>query len=51
MLIEECMGRPDKFDMLPEEFEDMIKDYFEIETTSRTDDESMGFGYYLKCKK
>ena len=51
MLIEECMGRPDKFDMLPEEFEDMIKDYFEIVATSGADDESMGFGYYLKCKK
>ena len=30
MLIEEYMGRADEFDMLPEEFEDMIKDYFEI---------------------
>jgi len=30
MLIEEYMGRPDKFDMLTHEFEDIIKDYFEI---------------------
>jgi hypothetical protein len=30
MMIEEYMGRPDKFDMLPHEFEDLIKDYFEI---------------------
>ncbi|MCL2514082.1 MAG: class I SAM-dependent methyltransferase [Oscillospiraceae bacterium] len=58
MLIEECMGRPDKFNMPPEEFEDMIKDYFEIEDSDRIRAESRGEGhtgmvyfYCLKCKK
>ena len=51
MLIEECMGRPCEFNMSPDEFEAILEKYFEIETTSRTDNKSMGFGYYLKCKK
>ena len=58
MLIEECMGRPDKFDMLPEEFEDMVKDYFEIEDSDRIRSESCGkshmemvYFYCLKCRK
>jgi len=58
MLIEEYMGRPDRFDMLPKEFEDMIKDYFEIEDSDRIRAESrdeshmrMMYFYCLKCKK
>jgi SAM-dependent methyltransferase len=53
MKIEEYMGRPDKFDMLPLEFEDMIKNYFEIEETNRTiaKGEDMGVKYNLRCKK
>ena len=53
MLIEDYMGRPDKFDMLPQEFEDMLKNYFEIEETDRAGDEAgaMGFMYCLRCKK
>jgi len=58
MLIEECMGRPDKFDMLPLEFEDMIKDYFEVVDSDRICAESRGdnyvghmYYYFLKCKK
>jgi SAM-dependent methyltransferase len=58
MLIEECMGRPDKFDMLPQEFEDMLKDYFEIDDSDRFRAESRGenhigmmYFYCLKCKK
>lgn len=53
MKIEEFMGRPDKFDMLPQEFEDIIKDYFEIEETNRTavEGNSMGIMYCLRCKK
>ena len=53
MLIEEYLGRPDKFNLLPQEFESMLQNYFEIEKTNRFDNESenMGFGYYLRCKK
>lgn len=58
MLIEGCMGRPDKFDMSPQEFEDMIKDYFEIIDSDRIRAESRGeshegslYFYNLKCKK
>lgn len=53
MKIEEYMGRPDKFDMLPQEYEDMIKNYFEIEETDRAiaEGESMGVMYNLRCKK
>jgi SAM-dependent methyltransferase len=58
MSIEECMGRPDKFDMLPGEFEDMIKDYFEIEDSDRIRAENCGeshmqmmYFYCLKNKK
>lgn len=58
MLIEECMGRPDKFDLLPQEFEDMISNYFEIEDSDRIRSESRGYNhigmvyfYCLRCKK
>jgi len=58
MLIEEYMGRPDKFDMLPQEFEDMIKDYFEVVDSDKTCAENRGesymghmYYYFLKCKK
>lgn len=53
MLIEEYLGRPEKFNLLPQEFESMLQNYFEIEKTNRVDNESedMGFGYYLRCKK
>lgn len=58
MLIEECMGRPDKFDMLPQEFEDIISDYFEIEDSDRVRSEGRGYNhmgmvyfYCLRCKK
>ena len=58
MLIEEYMGRADKFDMLPKEFEEMINDYFEIVDSDRMRAESrreghMGMMYFycLKCRK
>ena len=58
MAIEECMGRPDRFDMLPQEFEAMIQDYFEIEDSDRIKAESRGethakmmYFYCLRCKK
>jgi hypothetical protein len=51
MKIEECMGRPDKFNMLPKEFESIMKKYFEVEKTDGDNSDAMGIGYYLKCKK
>jgi len=58
MMVEEYMGRPDKFNMLPHEFEDMISDYFEIVDSDRIRAESCGesymgsmYYYYLICKK
>jgi len=58
MQIEECMGRPDRFDMLPQEFEDMIKDYFETDDSDRLRAEKCGephmgmmYFYCLRCKK
>lgn len=47
MLIEEYMGRPDKFDMLPHEFEDIIKDYFEIVDSDKISAESRGENYII----
>jgi len=58
MMIEEYMGRADKFDLLPQEFEHMIKDYFEIEDSDRLRAAGRGenhigmmYLYFLKCKK
>lgn len=53
MKIEEYMGFPDKFDMLPQEFEDMIMNNFEIEETDKAigEREAMGVIYCLRCKK
>lgn len=48
MIIEEHLGRPDKFDLSFQEFEDMLKNYFEIDKKEK-------FGpmiqYFLSCKK
>lgn len=46
-LIEEHLRRPDKFDMSPTEFEEIVKNSFDIE---KTDDEAM-VHYYLTCRK
>jgi len=58
MMIEEYMGHPDQFNMLPHEFEDMIKDYFEIVDSDMICAEHRGESYmgsmcyyFLKCKK
>lgn len=53
MKIEEFMERPDTFDMLPQEFEELVKSYFVIEETSKSvaEGEAMGFMYCLRCKK
>ena len=47
-LIEEYLGRPDKFDLSVEEFETMLDDYFVIDNT-----EIVGpmIQYFLVCKK
>lgn len=50
MLIEEHMGRPDKFDMLPREFEDMLQNYFEIEKIEKVDAVAM-IQYFLSRRK
>jgi ubiquinone/menaquinone biosynthesis C-methylase UbiE len=50
MLIEEYMGRPDRFKMLPNEFEDILKNYFEIDEKDSVDSRAMVM-YCLKCKK
>ena len=50
MLIEEHMGRPDKFDLTSQEFEDMLQDYFEIEKIEKLDAVAM-IQYFLRCKK
>ncbi len=54
MLIEECMGRPDKFDLSPDEFESMIEKYFYIEKSNRAVSEKCGYMtmvYCLRCNK
>ncbi|MDR2899355.1 MAG: class I SAM-dependent methyltransferase [Clostridiales bacterium] len=54
MMIEECMGRPDRFNITPQAFEDMIREYFIIEQSNRAFAESkgyMGMIYCLRCKK
>jgi len=58
MLIEECMGRPDRFDLSPQEFEGLIQAYFVIEDSDRIRAERRGdshtgmmYFYCLRCKK
>lgn len=58
MMIEQCMGRPDKFNLQPQQFEDLIKDYFEIidsdamraQNAVQSHQGALYF-YCLKCKK
>lgn len=50
MLLEENAGRPDLFDMLPSEFEEMLSKYFNIEK-SETAKELPMLKYCLSCKK
>ena len=44
------MGRPDKFDLPSQEFEDMLQNYFEIEKTEKIDAVAM-IQYFLRCKQ
>ncbi|WP_105616389.1 class I SAM-dependent methyltransferase [Vallitalea okinawensis] len=48
MLIEEHLGRADKFNMSSQEFDVMLKDYFEIEKTEKV---AGMIQYFLSCKK
>jgi SAM-dependent methyltransferase len=48
MIIEEYLGRADKFEMSSQEFEDMLLDYFEIEKTEKV---GPMIQYFLKSKK
>ena len=48
-LIEAHMGRPDTFDMLPDEFETMLSDYFDI--IRRKDVDSVAMVQYFLRKK
>lgn len=48
-LIEASMGRPDKFDISVQEFEDILLDFFEIEKKEIIDAVSM-VQYFVKCK-
>ena len=38
---EAYMGRPDKFDLTPQEFDDILSDYFEIVKTESIDSVAM----------
>jgi SAM-dependent methyltransferase len=46
-LIETSMGRPDKFDMSPQEFDDMLIGFFEVEKTETIDGVAM-IQYFLR---
>lgn len=48
MLIEEYLGRPDKFNMSSQEFDVMLQDYFVIEKIEKV---AGMIQYFLSCKK
>lgn len=48
MIIEEHLGRPDKFDMSAQEFEDLLQNYFEIEKKEKV---GPMIQYFLSCRK
>jgi len=47
MKIEEFLGRPSKFNLLPSEFENIVKKYFEINSSHGADSTGMGILYCL----
>ena len=49
-LVEESMGRPDNFDMLPHEFDEMLHKFFEVESIVDVDAVAMIY-YFLRCRK
>jgi len=48
VMVEEYLGRPEQFNMLPSEFENMLKEYFIIEKKEEVDPMIQ---YFLICKK
>ena len=48
MIIEEHLGRPDRFDMSSHEFEDILHNYFETEKKDKAGPMTQ---YFLRCKK
>ena len=51
MEIEEYIGRPDMFNILPYEFENILQQYFEIEKKDGIYDDVGMIHYFLRCKK
>ena len=50
MCIEAHLGRPDRFDMSPGEFEELLRGLFDIEQKEASEADAMIL-YYLRCKK
>lgn len=50
ILIEEHLGRSDKFNISPLEFEEVLYNYFEIEEIEKIESDPM-IRYFLRCKK
>jgi hypothetical protein len=48
MKIEEYLGRPSKFNLLPAEFEKIVEKFFEISASYGVDSTGMGILYCLK---
>ncbi|WP_200268267.1 hypothetical protein [Clostridium yunnanense] len=48
MLIEEYLGRTDRFDMSSQEFEEVLANYFQIEKKEKV---GPMIQYFLCCKK
>lgn len=48
MIIEEYLERPDRFDMSPHEFEDILQNYFKTEKKEKA---GPMIQYFLRCKK
>jgi len=52
MLIEEHLGRSDKYNILPMEFEQILQHHhFDIEKKDNIDESIGMIHYYLRCKK
>lgn len=49
-LLEEHLGRPCQFDMMPQAFDGMLKHYFEVDRTEQVGAVAM-IRYFLRCKK
>ena len=47
--MEEYLGMPDRFDMPAHEFENMVKEYFEVAGSDKTQEGAM-IVYYLRRK-